>query len=198
MLDGKSPLIILHRALKTPGGAMEGPASVNRFAAIGVPIPIYLDERILAMAVESETRNIGIPTRIITNSSSDSKTGTTAAPKTIQEGGESQYVINFVANRKSLYLQTLLTFGDMAMDAASSEEIKFSYFNGPTVMIMGVLNGITTSATADSTKLNVSISFSKSETPSWVAIAALAGSVAAARIIAPVVTGVVPALPAIL
>lgn len=195
MLNGKAPLIIFHRTFKTPGGSLDGLQSIGRQGVIGIPIPIYLDERILGLVVENETRNIGIGTRVISKASSSSTTGTTEAPVTIQEGGESQTNISFLAKRSSIYLQTLLTFGDLALDAAASEEIKFSYFNGPTVMIMGVLNGITTTADRNDDLLRVSISFNRSPVPSWAAIALLTVGAIATQIVASKVVGSLPALP---
>jgi|SRR5690606_14953331 len=139
MLNGQVPLIVFTFAPPVGGevfNAISGIPIIGERVAqrIGVPLPIYLDERISGLYVTAESRSIDVETEV--NSRADDKT-----PKVKQWSLNSTISVTMVGQRDSAALATLTAFCDLAFQKVVSQNYGISYFNGNLVVLNGLLHG---------------------------------------------------------
>lgn len=158
MLNGVAPIFIFTFPVVPPtiANALSSVPYVGNFLEdVGLPIPIYLDEQFTNIAVDSETKNIDIDTEVKANTDPNKK------PIVKQNAIDSTVTVNLVAVKDSLLLTILLAMSDLIFTRAASQAYTVTYLNGPITVFNGTLKSFTTSANADSTKLDVSIVLSK-------------------------------------
>lgn len=159
MLGGLAPLLIFNFAVtpKSPvfnalsGIPLIGPSVA---ANIGVPIPIYMDEELTGIVVESETRAIDIDTVIQARNDG-------GPPLTDQRGLNSLVTVNMIGSKDSILLNVLLAMSDLIVQKIVSKEYKVSYSNGPTTVIGGLLHGLSTSTTSDDDLIRIVLQIQK-------------------------------------
>lgn len=160
MLNGIAPIIIFEFMYFPPSVPTEGLAEtvdsslswlMETFGS--VPVPIYLDEKLTGIYVESETRAIDIETDIQPQYAKDRVTGLPKPPIVTQRGLSSLVTVNLMASRDSILLNVLLSFADLILSKTVSQEYKISYLNGPTTVFRGLLHGLSTSVGGNSDDL---------------------------------------------
>lgn len=159
MLNGVAPILIFTFPVvpKSPTfNAIAGIPLVGNFLAenVGVPIPIYLDERLTGVYVESETKAIDIQTTV----EAKTEAGT---PDISQRGLDSLVTINMIANKDSVTLSAILALCDLVFQKVVSQEYKVSYLNGSTTVFNGLLHGFQTSVDSDNDLVRITLQLSK-------------------------------------
>lgn len=159
MLNGIAPLLIF--TFKTPGivNTIRGIPKVGNFLAtnVGLPIPIYLDEKLTGIYVKGESRGIDVETKT-ENLRNKENTQTSII---YQSALNNTVTVNMIASRKGVMLVTLLALMDMIFQRVVSKEYNVSYFNGPTLILNGLLHGFTTQQTSDDTLVEIQMVLSK-------------------------------------
>lgn len=158
MLNGTSPVIIFHM-LDLPASAeqfIKGIPKVGEFLArnVGIPIPIYLDERISGILVQGQTHSIDMDTKV---------EGENAGKKTItfQKPVNNIVTVNMVADKSSLLLMVLLAFSDQIFQRVVAKSYGITYLNGPITVFGGLLHRIATEDDADNTKIQITLELAK-------------------------------------
>lgn len=158
MLNGVAPIFIFTFPVVPPSvaNALSSVPYVGNFLQdVGLPIPIYLDEKFTNIAVDSDTKNIDIDTEVKAN------TDPNKPPIVKQNALDSTVTVNLVAVKDSLLLTILLAMSDLIFTRAASQAYTVTYLNGPITVFNGTMKSFSTSANADSTKLDVSITLSR-------------------------------------
>jgi len=118
------------------------------------PIPIYLDDALTGLAIDSESKAIAIST------DSEAKTdGTT--PDISQQAIGNSVTINLKARKDSLQLLLLNALLDVCYEKLASKEYAITYLNGPVTVFRGVLQDFTIDQNSDTELALVKIQLSK-------------------------------------
>lgn len=161
MLGGIAPILLFYFPLTKenldlfPG--LISPPTFEEGEFPGVPFPIYLDERLTGLFLQSESRNIVLDTQVQTTSKPTEKTFIS------QKGVSNTVSINLVGRRDSIALASLLAFCDIIFSKISSQSYRVSYLNGPTVIFWGRLEGLNTSVRENTDLLDISFQISRGE-----------------------------------
>jgi hypothetical protein len=158
MLGGIAPILIFTfpSILKVPGfNALSGiPIIGDEFInGLGVPIPIYLDERLTGIYIDREGKNIDIETNPL--QTSDNRIVYT------QRGLGSITTVNLLAKKDAILLSSLLAFFEMIFARVVSQEYQITYLNGVTTIFNGLLHGVSTDQGADDDLLRITLQISK-------------------------------------
>jgi hypothetical protein len=164
MLNGVAPLLIFTfppligiDLSKILGGI---PLVGDSIPNIGTPIPIYLDEGLTGIYIESESHSIDIDTDItpkyVTNVA-----GVTTTSLINQTGLNNLVTINMLASRDSLLLTVLLSLTDMIFSRVTSGKYQIHYINKGTVVFGSLLHSFQTSQTSDDTLLKITMQLQK-------------------------------------
>ncbi len=161
MLNGIDPLLII--TFKNKGvvdflGADSLLGSV--VDAIGVPIPIYLSERLTGIYVDSETRGIDVETKVDPITTKDPLTLEVEAPQVTQTSSDSQVTVNLIANQDSIILTALLALMDQIVARLVTAEYSISYINGPTAIFGALLHRFSTSVSRNDSLVRIELSLS--------------------------------------
>lgn len=138
-LNGVAPLLVIELKNSASLNVVKKIPVAGDFLAsnIGLPIPIYLDERLTGIYVKGESRGIDIDTKI---DAIDAKN----VPIYSQKALASTVTVEMVASSTGVMLMTLIAFADLILTRVVSKQYSVSYFNGPTIITNGVLHGFTT------------------------------------------------------
>ncbi len=137
MLNGVAPLLIFSFPIIPKLPILSGlPIIQDALDAIGVPIPLYLDEKLTGICVLDEEKSIDI----------DSQPQQTPDGVNLvnQRGVSNTVTINMVANKDSFILSALLSFSDLIFTKVVGGGARVSYLNGPTMVFNGLLHGFST------------------------------------------------------
>lgn len=145
MLNGIDPLLVIVIKKKPPQDIMGPALPVSLLDAIGLPIPIYLSEKLTGVYVDSETRGIDVTTKNESLSSKNPLNGENEPPQVSQQCSDSQVSINMLARSDSILLTAILALMDLIIDRLVSAEYSIHYINGPTVIFGGKLHRFGTS-----------------------------------------------------
>lgn len=162
MLNGLAPVLIFAFPVKPKGPTFNALAGIPLIGdslanSVGVPIPLYLDEKLTGILVESESKAVDIETNVQPRNDG-------GPPLVDQRTINSTVTINMVANKDSLILSALLAFNDLIIQKVVSKEYTVSYLNGSTLIFGGLLHGLTTSEGSDDTLIRISLTLSKANT----------------------------------
>lgn len=131
-LTGLDPLLIIVLKNKGPQDPL-GPSSLldSFLDAVGIPIPIYLSEKLTGIYIDTESKGIDVTTRVdsVVDRGLD---GQAEDPKVSQQALDSQLSINMHAKKGSIMLTALLALMDMILSRLVSGEYEIHYLNGPT------------------------------------------------------------------
>lgn len=160
MINGLAPVLVFTFPLTETDALFKSLSGVpllsdSLLKGIGIPIPIYLDERLTGIYIDSESKNVDIQTTV-----EATKEGET--PDISQRGIDSTVTINMKASRSSVMLTAIVALIDMAFQRVVSKSYTVSYFNGSTTIIGGLLHGFSTSTDSDNDLVMISLQISKS------------------------------------
>ena len=160
MINGIAPVLIFTFPLADTDALFKTLSGVplltdNILKSVGIPIPIYLDERLTGIYIDSESKNIDIQTTV--EATKDGET-----PDISQRGIDSTVTVNMKASKNSVVLTAILALIDMAFQRVVSKSYNVSYFNGSTTIIGGLLHGFSTSIDSDNDLVMITLQLSKS------------------------------------
>jgi hypothetical protein len=183
MLNGVDPLLVI--VLKNKGVIdFFGADSLlgSAVSAIGLPIPIYLSERLTGVYVDSETRGIDVTTKIEPVTTKDAITQEVEPPQVSQTSTDSQVSINMVARNDCILLTAILALMDLIVDRLVSGEYAIHYINGPTVIFGALLHRFGTSVSKNDNlvRMELVLSTAAKESPTPKAPVTAISKVAAA------------------
>ncbi len=149
------------------------PLLAKASTSIGVPIPIYLDEQLTGLYVESENKNIDIATE-------QNDAANSTKPFLTQKSISNTVSINLVGKKDSIFLTALLALVDIAYPQLVKAKYRVSYLNGGTVVLGGLLSGITSQDNSDNDLVNVTVTIHKADslgptTPAFPTVTAISG-----------------------
>lgn len=137
MLNGVAPIFIFNFKKLTPSlteSISKIPVVAEVLNAIVLPaIPIYLDEQLTGICVQSQDKNIDIETQLDTLT-------TGGDPKSNQRALSSTIKINMVANSNSIGLILLSAICDLVFPKVTSKEYSITYLNGAQTVFDGLLH----------------------------------------------------------
>lgn len=142
MLNGIAPILIIHFYNKNVSGFVSGlPFGQELAPLVGLPVPIYLDERLTGIYVDSESKSIDISTEVeaVTDRDTINKTEV-AAPIVKQTAVDSTVTVNLIAKRDTVLLTALLALSDMLLKRVVSQEYGITYLNKSTTIFGGLLH----------------------------------------------------------
>lgn len=160
-----APLIIFKIALTDPlvntfkqaVGFPEAGFSADSFlnAVNGLPIPIYLDEKITGITVDAVSNSLDIDTAV---EGVNKATALDVSQRVI----DSTLTVNMTCNnRDSLVLAAIIAFTDTIFRKAVSRAYTISYIHGSAVVLDGLLKSFSTNMNADSELVSITMVISK-------------------------------------
>lgn len=157
MLNGVAPILIFSFTPAFAADLFKGIAGIPVLGDIlptGIPIPIYLDEKLTGIHIESESKAIDIETN--TQTRYDDK-----PPKVEQRGLNNLITVNMIASRNSVMLAVLLALNDMVFSRVVKQNYSVSYINGTTTVFNGLLHGFSTQQGSDDDLTRILLQISK-------------------------------------
>lgn len=115
-----------------------------------LPIPIYLSEQLTGLYVQDESKQIAFSTTQNTRTDGD-------GVDTYQKGLFNNIKISLVATRESIGLTLLFALSDQVFEKATSGEYAISYLNGAVTVFNGLLEEISITQEASTTKYNIEL-----------------------------------------
>ena len=123
---------------------------------IGVPIPVYLDEQLTGLYVQSENQNIDIATE-------QNDAANSTKPFLTQKSISNTVSINLLGKRDSIFVAALLALVDIAYPKLVKAKYRVSYLNGSTVVLGGLIQGVTAQRQNDSELVDLTITIHKAD-----------------------------------
>ncbi len=161
MLGGIAPILIFTfpPTLGIDLGSVLGgiPLIGDTLGEVGLPIPIYLDEKLTGIYIESESKALDIDTDIVPVY----RTNGSVSNFINQQGINNLVTINMLASRDSLILSVLLALNDMVFSKLVSGKYKLSYINGTTLIFGGLLHSFNVQGNSDDTLLKITMQIQK-------------------------------------
>jgi hypothetical protein len=158
MLNGVDPIIIFKFALlptSTIFNAVAGiPIIEDVVKSFGIPIPIYLSERIFGIVLNSEEKSMDVETNVQTKSDS-------TKPDVKQRGLNNVVTLNMTATKDSITLSALLALSDICFQKLTAKDYTISYLNGSTIIFDGLLESFHTTVDSNTDKIEVTMKISK-------------------------------------
>lgn len=165
ILNKVDPLIVFKIALtdstldtyqEAAGIPVIGGALTDLFDAVnGIPIPIYLDEKISGITVDSVSNAYDIDTAV---EGINKATALDVSQRII----DSTLTVNMTCNNKdSLVLAAILAFMDTIIRKAVSRAYTISFIHGSAVVLDGLLKSFSTNMSADSELVQITLVISK-------------------------------------
>lgn len=158
MLNGIAPIIIFNFKKLAPS-LLESINSIpllaeNKLSIPLIPIPIYLDEKLTGIYIDSESKNIDIETKAQTLP--DGK-----APKAIQRGLNSVITVNMIASADSVGLSVLMAMSDLIFQKVTSQEYSVTYIHKAVTVFGGLLEGFSAVQNSNNNLYNISLQISR-------------------------------------
>jgi hypothetical protein len=169
MLNGTAPVLIFSFPTllgidlsKILGGI---PLIGNALSDFGIPIPIYLDENLTGIYIESESKAIDIDTDKTPKYEQNPNGAIVATTVVNQNGINNLITVNMIASKDNLILSVLLALNDMVFSRITSGKYSISYINKTTLVFSGFLHSFQTSTSADDTLLKITMQIQKNDSP---------------------------------
>lgn len=156
MLGGIAPILIFNFKKLIPQISLSSiPLLADTINAIPlIPIPIYLDEQLTGIIVDSEDKNIDIRTDAETLPDGDT-------PKANQKGLNSSVTINMIGSSDSIGLSVLLALSDQVFEKVTSQEYSVTYINKAITVFNGLVDSFSVRQVAGSNQLSITLVISK-------------------------------------
>ena len=130
MLGGIAPILIFTFPVAPDAPNLTGiPVLDSVLSSVGVPIPVYLDEKLTGVYVTSQEKSIDIDTQ--PEISSD------GTAKVTQRGINNTVTVHMLASKNATLLSILLAFADEAFKRAVNGKYSVTYLNGSTLVFGG-------------------------------------------------------------
>lgn len=126
------------------------------FSSVGVPIPIYLDEQLTGLYVQSENKNVDILTE-------QNDSAASGKPTLTQKSISNTVSVNMVGKKDSIFVTALLALVDIAYPLLVKAKYRVSYLNGQTVVLGGLLQGVTSQANNDNELVDITLVIHKAD-----------------------------------
>lgn len=164
MLNGVAPILIFTlkenpAALSPIFNALSGiPLIGDQLASVveGVPIPLYLDEKITGLYVENEAKNVDIDTQPFPKMDN-------GKPLNYQRLINSSVTVNLLATHDSILLPALLALVDLITPRLVSQNYAVSYANGSTLILGGLLSGLNTAQGSDDDLIRITLQIQRTD-----------------------------------
>jgi hypothetical protein len=174
MLNGIDPIIIFHFYSNPPtDDKFVGPPPPTSllgglFSQFGLPIPIYLSEKLTGIYVDDESKGIDIATRVDAVVEKDGIEVNT--PEVSQRAVDSTVTVNMFAVKDSIMLTAFLALADMILKRVASKEYGITYLNGSTTIFNGLLDrfSYTNGANDNLIRIEMVLSNAKKQAPTLV------------------------------
>lgn len=108
-------------------------AAVRRAKTLFSVIPIYLDEKLTGLQIDSETKNIDVTTDMVSTTDGEPVTA-------VQKALGSITTINLKARQGSVGLTILLALMELLLDKVTSQEYEITYMHGPVLVYGGLIH----------------------------------------------------------
>lgn len=181
IISSVAPIIIFNFPFDTDSGnpvfnALSGLPLIGQggaLASVGVPIPIYLDEQLTGLYVQSENKNIDISTE-------QNDAANSTKPTITQKSISNTVSVNLVGKKDSIFVTALLALIDIAYPMLFKAKYRVSYLNGQTVVLGGLIQGITAQSQNDNELVDIAFTIHKADSlgpsvPSFVSVPATTG-----------------------
>lgn len=140
VLNGIAPILIFQFPTKLSPSFLDGLGFEDTTEIdVGVPIPIYLDESLTGIYVETESSAIDIQTEADGSFEREDVTNEVAEPVISQNILGSSVTITMVAKRDAILLTALLALSSMVLKRVVTQEYSISYLNRSTAIFQGML-----------------------------------------------------------
>lgn len=158
MLGGLQPIIIFQfsRLAPTLSDEIAAIPLVSQIPTVidQPPIPIYLDDDLTGLFINSEDKNVDIKTE--TETLTDG-----SAPEVNQSGIGSGISINLEAKKDSLGLALIAAMIDQVFDKVTSKEYAITYLHGGITIFRGVLHNFSMNQNATNELMNIKLELSR-------------------------------------
>lgn len=162
MLNGIAPILIFQFAPGQISDANFFSQAISKIPLIGssivqdfgIPIPIYMDERLTGIVIDEDSKQIDVDTEV-------KQTYDGSPAKVTQRGLTNSVTINMIGKKDSIVLSTLIALNDQIFKKLVSKQYKIQYMNGPTTIFNGLLGSFSHTNSPDTDKINISMQIVK-------------------------------------
>ncbi len=158
MLNGTAPILIFTFTPNFLAGIQQGFAGIpvigSLSSLIGIPIPIYLDEKTTGLYIDNQTKAIDIDTVPLPRY--DGK-----PPAVDQRGLNNLVTVNMFARKDSIMMTVLLALIELIFGQVVAKTYSVTYLNGTTTVFGGLLHGFSTQEGSDDDLIRITIQLSK-------------------------------------
>lgn len=168
MLNGIAPILIFNFKKLLPQANVSGiPLLSSLTDSIPlVPIPIYLDERLSGIYIQSESKNIDVETEV------KQAPGSTQPPTVEQRGINSTITINMVARTDSIGINAIIAMSDLIFGKLASNEYSVTYIHKSITVFGGLVHSFSCQQSNNNNLYDITLVLSKATGNSTVAKAA--------------------------
>ncbi len=141
MLNGIAPILIFEfsKTAKAAANNKKIPVVSSILSKLPLPfIPIYLDEQLTGLVIDTEELSMEVDTSTETLTISDT-------PEQNQRGINNTIKIAFTAKRDSIGLLLLTAMGDLIFPKVTSKEYAITYMHGSIIVLHGLLHAFSIS-----------------------------------------------------
>jgi hypothetical protein len=172
MLNGLSPIIIFVFKKLLPstqstvtynGNSVPVLAESSIPAIPYLPIPIYLDEKLTGIYIESESKNIDISTTVQTSPE------TATDPTAKQNGVNSTITVNMIASKTSIGLSILMGMSDIIFSLVTTGEYGITYLHDGIAIFDGLLEGFSVTQNSNDDLYNIALTLSNAKAAKTIA-----------------------------
>lgn len=156
MLNGIAPIFIftISPVPKASNPLAGIPIVSDLLEDLGVPIPIYLDENVTGLYVDTEEKSIDIDNDVVAANK--------GGAKVFQNPLESMVTINLIGKKDSIALMVLLAMNDLIFS-----KLKYgygiSYLNGSTTVFNGLLKTFASNTNSNDDLIRITMQISKAK-----------------------------------
>lgn len=162
MLNGVAPILIFQFKKLLPdilGIATEAqkqiPIASETKSTFPLPlIPLYLDERLTGLYIDTESKNVDIETQTDSLSSGDSENINQRAISNIVK-------IEMIANRDSIGISLLSAMSDLIFPKVTSKEYSLTYLHGAITVFDGLLHSFSINQNSNNELYQISMEIVK-------------------------------------
>lgn len=160
MLNGIAPIIIFHIGSLPPSSktfkAISGIPLIGETIAdnIGIPIPIYLNEKITGIQLINQSTQVDMNEDVTTKE--NEKT-----PDVKQRAINSIVTINMQSSKNNVVASMLIALNDLIFTKLSARTYSVSYLSGSTLVLNGLVHGFSATEQRDNDLVDIVFQISK-------------------------------------
>jgi hypothetical protein len=181
MLNGVAPIMIFHfysNAASNTSAGIALPSDIIN--AVGIPIPIYFDERVSdfsrtptdpdnavprasGIIIDNESTAIDISTEVEASTELNESGTATKAPEVRQRAVDSQVTINLIGKRDSVLLTAIIAMSNMILRRVANQDYGITYLNRSTTIFNGLLHRFATSPGSNDDLIRIDMTISNAK-----------------------------------